>query len=89
MAQSVEHEFVTNCFIEISNSLSRSKLYGYREADRGGFDFACVLTRNRSRALGSTHGSGWPTIESSATPSFFPEDADPEDAERPVLPVEL
>lgn len=51
MVQSIEREFVTNCFIEISNNLSRSKLYGYREADRGGFDFACLLTLDRSRAL--------------------------------------
>lgn len=77
MAQSVEHEFVTNCFIEIANNLSRSKLYGYREADRGGFDFACVLTRDRSRALvGQTlthHAEG---IEKDINWLLFAEDAE-------------
>lgn len=51
MARSPEHEFVTESFILIAEELSRSELYGYTEADRGGFDFACVLERDRSRPL--------------------------------------
>ncbi|MQA85749.1 MAG: hypothetical protein GEV03_14290 [Streptosporangiales bacterium] len=51
MAQSEEHRFVTSAFIDTVYELSNSELYGYLEADRGGFDFACVLERDRSRPL--------------------------------------
>lgn len=49
MATSVEHHFVTETFLELVVELSASTLYGYKEADRGQFDFACLLDRDRSR----------------------------------------
>lgn len=51
MAQSEEHRFVTSSFIDLVEGLSKSELFGYQEADRGGFDFACILERDRSRPL--------------------------------------
>lgn len=51
MPRSDEHDFVTQTFIECTHELSRSELFGYGEADRGRFDFACVLTRDFSRQL--------------------------------------
>jgi hypothetical protein len=47
----VEHDFVTDTFIEVTRDLSRSDLYCYGEADRGVFDFAAVLTANNERQL--------------------------------------
>ena len=51
MPRSVEHDFVTECFIQVADEMSRSEIFGYKEADRGQFDFACVLTRDNSRNL--------------------------------------
>jgi hypothetical protein len=51
MARSDEHKFVTDTFIEVARELSRSALYGYGEADRGTFDFACSLTATNTRQL--------------------------------------
>ncbi|MEV4757307.1 hypothetical protein AB0J86_19625 [Micromonospora sp. NPDC049559] len=51
MARSAEHDFVTEKFIETASELSRSELYGYKEADRGLFDFAATLTANNQRQL--------------------------------------
>jgi hypothetical protein len=51
MPRSDEHDFVTKTFIEYAHQMSRSELFGYGEADRGRFDFACVLTRDYSRQL--------------------------------------
>ncbi|WP_280297082.1 hypothetical protein [Nocardia abscessus] len=42
---------MTEVFIESARELSRSEVFGYAEADRGRFDFACVLTRDHSRNL--------------------------------------
>ncbi|WP_147403944.1 hypothetical protein [Nocardia panacis] len=42
---------MTDVFIETARELSRSEVFGYAEADRGLFDFACVLTRDNSRHL--------------------------------------
>jgi hypothetical protein len=62
MAESDEHRFIASTFIDLVSELSNSELYGYLEADRGGFDFACMLERDRSRPLvGQTlrhHASG-------------------------------
>src|SRR5437879_4985859 len=51
MAESPEHKFVSSTFVRVVDQLSRSELFGYREADRGRFDFACVLQRDHSRQL--------------------------------------
>lgn len=48
---SPEHDFVSDSFIEIAEDLARSEIYGYVEADRGSFDFACHLTQHRSRLI--------------------------------------
>jgi hypothetical protein len=51
MAESDEHRFVTSTFLELTQDLSRSRVYGYQEADRKIFDFACVLASNYERQL--------------------------------------
>ena len=51
MPRCAEHDFVTECFIGVAHEMSRSEVFGYKEADRGVFDFACVLTRDNSRNL--------------------------------------
>ncbi|MFE3193099.1 hypothetical protein ACFXHA_29105 [Nocardia sp. NPDC059240] len=51
MARSVEHDFVTGVFISCAQEMSRSEVFGYAEADRGVFDFACTLTSDHSRNL--------------------------------------
>ncbi|MGX1806046.1 hypothetical protein ACWIGI_10040 [Nocardia sp. NPDC055321] len=51
MSRSAEHDFVTSVFIQCAAELSRSEVFGYEEADRGQFDFACTLTRDHSRNL--------------------------------------
>ncbi|MCA2183552.1 hypothetical protein [Nonomuraea cavernae] len=77
MPQSEEHKFVTSTFIQAVEKLSKSELYGYTEADRGGFDFACILERDRSRPLvGQTlthHSEG---IEKDINWLLFADDAE-------------
>lgn len=51
MAESDEHRFVSTSFIDLVHELSRSELYGYTEADRRRFDFACLLHRDHTREL--------------------------------------
>lgn len=51
MATSAEHQFVTAAFIECAESLSKSELFTYAEADRSRFDFAAVLTQDHSRLV--------------------------------------
>ena len=77
MAESPEHRYVTSSFIQLVERLSSSELFGYREAERGGFDFACVLERDRSRPLvGQTlthHSEG---IEKDLNWLLFADDAE-------------
>lgn len=51
VGRSEEHDYVTDTFVRCTRELSRSELFGYAEADRGRFDFACVLTRDHTRQL--------------------------------------
>jgi hypothetical protein len=51
MAEAPEHVFLSHRFIEVLSEFSRLKLYGYTEADRKRFDFACVLQRDWNRPL--------------------------------------
>jgi hypothetical protein len=43
MAQSPERQYLSQTFLAILENFSRSKLYSYRESDRGKFDTACML----------------------------------------------
>lgn len=60
--QSDEHKFVTSAIIASFDSLSESRLFGYSEADRGMFDFACnIVGFNRRELIGQTlthHAAG-------------------------------
>lgn len=49
--QSIEHQFITDCFLEILEEHSRSNLYSYKEAERGGFDFACQLHKAKTTSI--------------------------------------
>jgi hypothetical protein len=51
VAESVEHRFLTDTTLDVLSRMSRSRLYGYKEADRRTFDFACDLERDWSRLL--------------------------------------
>lgn len=51
MAESPEHQFLSNKFVEVVKDFARIKLYGYTEADRKKFDFACVFYRDWDRPL--------------------------------------
>ena len=59
---SPEHEFVTQVFLECVEEMARSGIYSYTEADRGRFDFACLLDQHKERSIiGQTlrsHSSG-------------------------------
>jgi hypothetical protein len=44
MAESPEHQYLSESFLSVLDSFSRSELYSYRESDRGKFDFACLLS---------------------------------------------
>ena len=48
---SAEHEFVGECFLKVAEEFSESQIYGYQEASRGVFDFACHLTQNLRRSV--------------------------------------
>lgn len=51
MSQSIEHKFVTDQFLKLAEELSKSQLYGFREADRGRLDFACSLATTKARLV--------------------------------------
>ena len=51
MVESVEHQFLSGCVTDVLNRLSQTNLYGYVEAERRKFDFACELVRDHSRPL--------------------------------------
>ena len=46
MAETAEHQYLSQTFLAILETFSRSKLYSYRESDRGKFDIACMLTES-------------------------------------------
>ncbi|HEY3954624.1 MAG TPA: hypothetical protein VGM53_14720 [Streptosporangiaceae bacterium] len=51
MAESVEHQFLSQCITGVLSQLSRTNLYAYVEAERRKFDFACELLRDWARPL--------------------------------------
>ncbi len=51
MAEAREHGFLSRAFLEVLEEFSQLKLYGYTEAERRKFDFACVLKRDWDRPL--------------------------------------
>lgn len=51
MAESAEHQFLSQCVTDVLGRLSRTNLYTYIEAERRKFDFACELRRDWSRPL--------------------------------------
>lgn len=51
MAESPEHQFLSQCVTNALSQLSRTNLYAYIEAERRKFDFACELLRDWSRLL--------------------------------------
>lgn len=51
MAESAEHQFLSECVTGVLSQLSRTNLYAYVEAERRKFDFACELVRDWSRPL--------------------------------------
>lgn len=51
MAESPEHIFLSQAFLQVLAEFSRLELYGYRETDRKKFDFSCTLRRDWDRLL--------------------------------------
>ena len=51
VAESAEHQFLSQCVTALLDQLSRTRLYAYVEAERRKFDFACELKRDWSRPL--------------------------------------
>lgn len=51
VAESAEHQFLSQSVTNVLSQLSRTKLYAYVEAERRKFDFACELLRDWSRPL--------------------------------------
>jgi hypothetical protein len=51
VAESAEHQFLSQCVTGVLDDLSRTNLYAYVEAERRKFDFACELVRDWSRPL--------------------------------------
>lgn len=51
MPESDEHRFLTDTTLDVLRRMARSRLYGYREADRRTFDFACGLVRDWERSV--------------------------------------
>jgi hypothetical protein len=51
MAESPEHQFLSQCVTDTLARLSATNLYAYVEAERRKFDFACELLRDWSRPL--------------------------------------
>jgi hypothetical protein len=48
---SPEHEFVSATFLAVAEELAHSEIFTFAEADRGRFDFACLLTQHKHRAV--------------------------------------
>jgi hypothetical protein len=51
VAEAPEHAFLSKKFLEIIETFSKSEVYGYTEASRKKFDFACDIQRDWSRPL--------------------------------------
>jgi hypothetical protein len=51
MAASDEHIAISDTFIKVTSRLSDSRLYGFREADRSTYDFACNLVQTHDRTV--------------------------------------
>ncbi|AFU01769.1 hypothetical protein [Nocardia brasiliensis] len=51
MADSVEHQFLSQRVVDVLSDMAKSRLYSYTEAERRKFDFACELQRDWSRPL--------------------------------------
>jgi DNA-binding Lrp family transcriptional regulator len=51
MAQSPEHVFLSESLLAVLQAFTATDLYGYREANRSRFDFACDLLRDWERGL--------------------------------------
>jgi len=51
VAESAEHQFLSQCTTEVLSKLAHTRLYAYVEAERRKFDFACELLRDWSRPL--------------------------------------
>src|SRR2546421_1082138 len=51
MAEAPEHIFLSQKFLEILHDFSSLQLYGYTEAERKKFDFACDIHRDWRRVL--------------------------------------
>ncbi|PCD05707.1 hypothetical protein CMV16_22000 [Peribacillus simplex] len=51
MAESPEHIFLSDYFLEVMYEFSELRLYGFKEADRKKYDFACILEKDWQRPL--------------------------------------
>jgi hypothetical protein len=51
MAESTEHLFLKDSFIDVLDDFSKLRLYGFKEAARKRFDFSCLLERDWIRPL--------------------------------------
>jgi hypothetical protein len=51
VAEAPEHRFLTDTTLDLLSRMSESRLYGYREADRRTYDFACNLIRDGARGV--------------------------------------
>ncbi|MEV5354049.1 hypothetical protein [Streptomyces sp. NPDC052693] len=51
MAESPEHNFLSRTALEIMESTSRSRLFGYTEGQRKRFDFSCDLKKDWSKVV--------------------------------------
>ncbi|MEV7034077.1 hypothetical protein AB0N99_28120 [Streptomyces sp. NPDC093272] len=51
MASSEEHDFLSSTALQIMESASKSKLFGYTEGQRKLFDFSCDLKRDWSKVI--------------------------------------
>lgn len=51
MANSAEHDFLSDAALRIMESASRSRLFGYTEGQRKLFDFSCDLKRDWSKIV--------------------------------------
>jgi hypothetical protein len=77
MAESDEHRFLSATFLETLDQLSRSRLYGYTEADRKLFDFGCLLERDWTRPLvGQTLWSHVPGVDKDLRSLLTADDAE-------------
>jgi hypothetical protein len=51
VAESAEHQFLSQCVTAVLSDLAQTRLYAYVEAERRKFDFACEVVRDWSRPL--------------------------------------